>query len=123
MNTLDHPATQAPASAAPPPRPVPVRARAARARHWAERLHRPFETVRFLVNRMMQDDVLNTAAALCFSTALAVVPALALTFGVLAAFPEFRSVRAQIQDFIMSSLVPDLGLKMSAQLSQFVEAA
>ena len=75
------------------------------------------------MNRTVQDDVFNTAAALCFSTALAVVPALALTFGVLAAFPEFRRVRALLQDFIMSSLVPDLGLKMSAQLSQFVAAA
>ena len=124
MNNLDHLPTAASAPAAPPPAAVPVEARTAGAAGWRQRLHRPFETVQFFFHRMMtEDDVFNTAAALCFSTALAVVPALALTFGILAAFPEFRSVRAQLQQFIMSSLVPDLGLKMSAQLSQFVEAA
>lgn len=58
-----------------------------------------------------------------FSTALALVPALALILATLAAFPAFDTLRASLQNAIVTNLVPDTGMKVNEALTNFVGAA
>jgi len=77
----------------------------------------------FLLKRLGEAHISREAAALSFSTALAVVPALALILGTLAAFPAFDYLRVALQDAIVINLVPDTGMKLSDALTDFVAAA
>ncbi len=76
----------------------------------------------FFLRRMGAQHVSSAAAALSFSTTLAVVPALALALAGLAGFPAFDRLRANIQNAIVNNLVPDLGLKVSDALGGFIQA-
>ncbi len=80
-------------------------------------------TARFMSERMRADNITRVAASLSFTTALAVVPALAVVLAILTAFPAFEGMRAAAQDFIFSNVMPDTGLKMRDQMSAFVSAA
>ena len=86
-------------------------------------LKRPASLVPYLIQRVGEARITRSAAALSFSTALAVVPALALVLAILAAFPGFSNLRAFLQSAIVANLVPDTGLKISEFLTHFIEAA
>src|SRR5690242_336704 len=73
----------------------------------------------FLLKRIMEAHISRAAAALSFSTALAVVPALAVILAMLAAFPAFDKLRTSLQDAIVVNLVPDTGMKISEALANF----
>ncbi len=79
--------------------------------------------VRFFLRRLYHTHISSAAAALSYSTTLAMVPALTLVLASLAAFPAFDGFRDHLQDMIVSNLVPDTGLQISQQLRTFVEAA
>lgn len=85
-------------------------------------LTRPDGLFPFLIKRINEVHISRAAASLSFSTALAVVPALALVLATLAAFPAFDSLRAALQNAIVSNLVPDTGMKISEALTDFIEA-
>ena len=82
----------------------------------------PEQAIPFFLRRIEEEQIRRTAAALSYSTSLAVVPALALVFAMLAAFPQFDDLRTQAQDFVVSNLVPDTGLRMSETLNGFIAA-
>ncbi len=86
-------------------------------------LSRPDSLVGFLLKRLGEAHLSREAEALSFSTALAVVPALALVFGVLAAFPVFDSIRDTLQSTIVRNLVPDTGMRFSEGITNLVQAA
>jgi membrane protein len=86
-------------------------------------VHGVMQTLGFMLARIRADAVTRVAASLSFTTALAVVPALAVVLAILTAFPAFESVRVTAQDFILSNVVPDTGLKMRDQIASFVNAA
>ena len=86
-------------------------------------LNRPDYLMSFLIKRIACAQISRAAAALSFSTALAVVPALALILAVLAAFPAFNTLRLSLQNTIVANLVPDTGMKINDALTNFVEAA
>lgn len=86
-------------------------------------LARPDSLPGFLLKRLGEAQISREAEALSFSTALAVVPALALVFGVMAAFPAFDSIRETLQGTIVRNLVPDTGMRFSEGLTSLVEAA
>jgi membrane protein len=86
-------------------------------------LTRPESLIPFLTARVGEAHLSRAAAALSFSTALAVVPALALVLATLAAFPVFNELRAALQGAIVTNLVPDTGMKVSDALVHFIEAA
>ncbi len=121
MVQTDHPAVAAPQGAPAKARPATARARIAEI--WARQLRGPGGTVAFFLKRMGQDDILNTAASLCYATALGVVPLLAVVLGTLSAFPAFDRLRAQVEALIGANLIPDVGLKIDEALTQFVAAA
>jgi len=81
--------------------------RAARAYALAAKLKGPGGTLRFFGQRMLSDNISGTAAALCYATALAVVPALAVVLGTMTAFPAFDRLRDVVQNMLVSNLMPD----------------
>jgi membrane protein len=87
------------------------------------RLSGALATIGFMIGRMQTDSITRVAASLSFTTALAVVPALAVVLAILTAFPAFEDMRVAAQDFILSNVVPDTGLKMREQMTSFVSAA
>lgn len=97
--------------------------RTARARALAARVKGPLGTVRFFLGRMAEDNISGTAAALCFATALAIVPALAVILGTMTAFPAFDHFRVSLQNVLVSNLLPDTGLKIQDEVAAFVTAA
>jgi len=86
-------------------------------------LAKPGALMPFLWRRMGEEHISRASAALSFSSALAVVPALALVLATLAAFPTFSELRVGLQDAIVGNLVPDTGMKINDAVNQFVEQA
>ena len=62
---------------------------AAAGRDWKAKLARTGDMLRYFLRRMGEDRITGMAAALCYATALAVVPALAFVLGAMTAFPAF----------------------------------
>jgi len=83
-----------------------------RAKHFAAELAR----------RMGQDQVVRMAAALSYTSTLALVPMLAVVVSVLAGFPAFSDLKESVQVFIVNNLVPDAGAAARDQLNSFVGA-
>jgi membrane protein len=78
---------------------------------------------KFFLGRVYNTHISSAAAALSYSTTLAVIPALALVLASLAAFPAFDGFRAGIQSLIINNLVPDTGQQLSETLGSFIAAA
>ena len=77
----------------------------------------------FMARRMIDDQITRVAASLSYTTSLAVVPAFALVLAILSAFPAFQGVRASVQDFVLGNFLPSTSLKISEQLSEFIDKA
>ena len=69
--------------------------------------------VKFFLRRLSDTHISSAAAALSYSTTLAVVPAMALVLASLAAFPAFNGFRTHLQEMIVNNLVPDTGMQIS----------
>ncbi len=85
-----------------------------------------FETLRFiryLSLRFIEDKCSKTAAALTYTSLLSLVPLLAVGFAILAAFPVFKSVGKEIQDFIFVNFVPTSQEMIQEYLLNFVDKA
>ena len=77
----------------------------------------------FMVRRMLDDQITRVAASLSYTTTLALVPAFALVLAMLTAFPAFQDVRVAVQDFILGNFLPSTSLKISEQLTGFIDQA
>lgn len=73
--------------------------------------------------RFAQDRCLRIATQLSYASLLALVPVLAIGFGLLSAFPGFENLRQSAQLFLFENLVPNAGMEISDQLATFVENA
>ncbi len=83
---------------------------------------RGIENWRFLVyvaDRFMHDNCQQRAAALTFTSLLAVVPMLAVSFAIFAAFPAYARMRDQVQAFLFENLVPHVGASLHTYLEDF----
>ncbi len=106
------------------PRDISFSHRLARARRAVQAaFSRPGGLIQFSKKRLDEVQITRAAAALSFSTALAVVPALDLILATVAAFPVFDSFRLALQMAIVTNLVPDTGMKINEALGNFVQAA
>ena len=74
----------------------------------------------FVARRYGADHCSTRAAALTFSSLLAVVPLLAVGFAAFAAFPAFDEAQRLAQDFMIENFVPHAGAVVHQQLEQFV---
>jgi len=70
--------------------------------------------------RVFDDHVQTNAAALAFTTVLALVPAAAVTFSMLSMFPVFEQWSQELEKFVYSNLVPATGDLVQSRLQEFV---
>ncbi len=77
----------------------------------------------FVAGRFVADRGLQVAAALAYTSLLSLVPLMAVTFSTLAAFPGFRSIGQDIQDFVFSNFVPAAGEVVQSHLQGFAAKA
>ena len=79
--------------------------------------------LRYTAVRFHRDHCSQAAAALTFTSLLALVPLMAIVFASLTAFAVFGDVREELQAFIFESFVPHVGDVVSENLSRFTENA
>jgi len=70
--------------------------------------------------RFGEDRCLRVAASLSYTSLLALVPFIAITFAMLAAFPVFEGMREQIQGFVFDNFVPEAGQVAGQYLEGFL---
>jgi len=68
-----------------------------------------------------EDRCFEAAAALSYTSLLALVPLMAVMLGIFSAFPVFDTGVEQLQDFIFSNFVPAAGDVVREYLDQFIE--
>ena len=78
---------------------------------------------RFFSHNFARDNCMFAAGALSFTSLLSLVPLMAVTFSVLAAFPVFQSVTTDLQAFVFQNFVPAAGEVVSEHLNQFAQKA
>jgi len=91
-------------------------------------LHIPHQVRR--VNRLthhvwkhfQEDRCLEEAASLSYTSLLALVPLLAVAFGIIAAFPVFNEWSANLQDFIFDNLLPATGEQIVPYINTFLDS-
>ncbi|MGE5514684.1 MAG: YihY family inner membrane protein [Bacteroidota bacterium] len=75
---------------------------------------------RYAVTRYRKDGASRMAAALSYTSLLSLVPLLAIALAMLAAFPVFDSVRANLVSFAIDNLVPAIGDIVERQINRFI---
>ncbi len=84
------------------------------------------ESGRFLgyaARRFSEDRCPQAAAALTYTSLLALVPLMTITIGVVSAFPAFQDIEASAQQLIFDNLVPQVGTAVQEYLERFVANA
>ena len=76
--------------------------------------------VGFALMRFYRDRGMQAAAALTYTTLLALVPMMAIAFAIFAAFPAFVEIRAQLEGAIFNNLVPEVGDQVRSYLNSFL---
>ncbi len=75
---------------------------------------------RHLWHQFSQDRSLEAAGALSFTSLLALVPLMAVMFGVFSAFPVFDRWATDIESYIFENFVPTAGDQIQSYLQEFV---
>lgn len=78
---------------------------------------------KYLFNRVQNAMILRSAAALSYTTLLAVVPFMAVVLAVFAFFPMFADMRAQVQDMLIRYVMPDMLQNVQNYVTDFIGAA
>lgn len=73
----------------------------------------------YVLHRFLEDQCLQSAAALTYTTLLALVPLLTVTFAAFSAFEAFSELQVQIQNFIFRNFVPNVGSVVQEHLQEF----
>jgi len=79
--------------------------------------------LRYLYQRIVEDDCLRSAAALTYLSLFALVPLMTVVYTVLSAVPAFGSAGMQIEQFLFSHFVPSTGREIREYLQQFSQQA
>lgn len=69
-----------------------------------------------------EDRCLEEAASLSYTSLLAMVPLLAVVFGIISAFPVFNEWSAKLQDFIFDNLMPATGEQIVPYINTFLDS-
>ena len=77
----------------------------------------------YVFQRFLRDNCNERAASLTFTALLAVVPLVAISFAVFAAFPAFQQMRGQLQSFIFNNFVPEIGSVVYEYIEGFTQKA
>jgi len=79
------------------------------------------EIAKTVLSRFREDECLRIAASLSYTTALSLVPLLAISFAIFAAFPTFEGVQQQLQNYVFDNFVPSAGEVVGNYLNSFTE--
>ncbi len=80
--------------------------------------------VRYVVQRIREDDLLEVAGSLTFTTLFSLIPFVTVVFTVISAFPVSSRFTATLHGFIVSNFVPGAASKLiTVYTQQFVEKA
>jgi membrane protein len=86
-------------------------------------LGRWFRFFGYAAHRFAADGGPRQAAGLSYVSLLAIVPLFAIGLAVLAGFPAFESLRADLHEMMLENLLPDAGIEVSEQLGAFIDNA
>ena len=75
----------------------------------------------FVVQRFARDNCNERAASLTFTALLALVPLVAISFAIFAAFPAFQNMRGDLQSFVFQNFVPEIGSVVYEQIEDFTK--
>lgn len=75
--------------------------------------------VRFVALHFINDDCTYRASALAFTSLLAVIPLMTISFAILSSVPVFHELSGPVQDFIFENFVPATGKTIQEYLKQF----
>lgn len=94
--------------------------------YWKTKLPEFIEVIKkfayFLIKRAQHDTVLRVASSLSYTSLIALVPVLAIALAIFSAFPVFSEVRQQVQEFIITNMVPDASADISIYFNEFINA-
>jgi len=82
-----------------------------------------FSTVKIVVRRLREDRCLRVAAALSYTTLLALVPLITVAFSMLSVFPVFEQWSGAFEDFMYRNFVPAAGDIVRENLTRFTQQA
>lgn len=82
-----------------------------------------FLFAKYLFSRVHDAMILRSAAALSYTTLLAVVPFIAVVLSVFALFPAFADIRAQVQETLIRYVMPDMIQNLQNYITEFIGAA
>lgn len=75
---------------------------------------------RLVIKRFVEDQCMRIAAALSYTTLLALVPLGAIAFAILSAFPVFDDVQAIIKSAVFRNFMPDFVEDVQTYFEQFI---
>ena len=79
--------------------------------------------LRYLIHRFEADHCTRAAAALAYTSLLALVPLFTVVFVTLSAFPAFQDWRQAVEGFVFHNFVPALGDQVQSYLGDFTDKA
>ncbi|MEQ9058557.1 MAG: YihY family inner membrane protein [Gammaproteobacteria bacterium] len=88
-----------------------------------ERALQAYDFLHYVAVLFEQDRCLRAAAALAYTSLLALVPLLTVVFITLSAFPAFQAWREAIESFVFQNFVPALGDQVRGYLLDFADKA
>ena len=77
----------------------------------------------YVLTRFAKDRCTQSSAALTYTTLLALVPLLAISFAIFTAFDAFAGVWEQVKSFVFDNFVPQVGSVVQEHLEQFAGKA
>lgn len=86
-------------------------------KHWYDR---SWQIAVYLVKQYVADQCSRHAAALAYSTLLAIVPVLIVSFSVAAQFPIFHGVTEQLQKFMLDNFLAGSANTINQYLTKFI---
>ena len=89
----------------------------------ADALHWLGQFLRYLWQRFVDQQGLQTASSLAYTTLLSLVPLLTVMFGFLGGLPVFREFSSDIQAFMFDNFVPSLSYSVQEYLFEFSSKA
>lgn len=78
------------------------------------------EIWKIILRRFGEDQCLRIAASLSYTSLLSLVPLMAISFAIFAAFPAFDGVQHQLQSYVFENFVPAAGDAVSEYLQKFM---
>lgn len=82
------------------------------------------ETLLYIYNRVLKENITQVAGTLTYTTVLAIVPLLAVILSLFTAFPMFNTMQGDLQNYMTSNLMPEsISDQIMNYLNQFAESA